>query len=93
VFRFKPFHMTLFACLKVGAPYQISLSGWIIVLDGELVGPAHFFGAKVGLAKPPAAHRVAKANVTRPTPGVDIRLFGRQLNARKGPARALCAAP
>src|SRR4029077_7278663 len=63
-----------------------------VVLDGKPVGPAHFLCAEIGLAEAPAAHRVAEAGVLLPTPGVNIRLFGRQLNARGGPARALCAA-
>ena len=53
-----------------------------VVLDRKPVGPAHFLGAKVGLAKPPAAHRVAEAGVLLPAPGVDIRPLGPQLNAR-----------
>jgi hypothetical protein len=31
------------------------------VLDGKSVGPAHFFGAEIGLTEPPAAHCVAEA--------------------------------
>ena len=80
----------------VGSIYLLAFTTGCALQDGTSEKPilkngrSNLCGEATSL--PPAAHHVAESGVLVPTAGVDIRLFGRQLNARGGPARALCAA-
>src|SRR5262245_870980 len=65
----------------------------LVSTDGKPVGPAHLFGAEIGLAKSTAAHRLAQACVFVPAPGVVFAFLGDSRMGVEGRCLGLCAAP